>query len=178
MLFSGGGKGGAGGVQAGLHYTISGTPLASATRGDQGAKALRNPNPFVTTHAEIPSAGSGVSGLLLDKPRVLDNIKRLKDPERVPKSPLSRATPFFRRVVALSCWLSRPRCGLSHACARCSYPSPPPVSFALAGGVEAFPACLWPGVATNAPVCELCVQTTRHHQFAGICPVLLPAPAE
>ena len=34
---------GGGGGQAGLHYTISGTPLASATRGDQGAKALRNP---------------------------------------------------------------------------------------------------------------------------------------
>ena len=44
MLFSGGGAGGGrGGAQAGLHYTISGTPLASATRGDQGAKALRTP---------------------------------------------------------------------------------------------------------------------------------------
>ena len=37
------GGGGGGGAQAGLHYTISGTPLASATRGDQGAKALRTP---------------------------------------------------------------------------------------------------------------------------------------
>ena len=67
MLFSGGGarvgvEGGRGGGGGPSTIRIPGTPMPSATRGDQGAKALRNP--LVTTHAEIPSASSGVGGYL------------------------------------------------------------------------------------------------------------------
>jgi len=48
-----------GGQKARQLYAASLAP-AAATRGDHGAKALRNP--LVTTHAEIPSTSSGVGG--------------------------------------------------------------------------------------------------------------------
>ena len=61
-LFGGGEDflGGDGGGQTARQLYAASLAPAAATRGDQGAKALRNP--LVTKHAEIPSASSGVGG--------------------------------------------------------------------------------------------------------------------